>query len=70
MLHAPQSSAKDARDSLASFKPTFEAIGFHLDVHVVRSIVRGEVHTCGTMGSTRESTKLAIIFPQDLKQKQ
>ena len=34
MLHAPQSSAKDARDSLASFKPTFEAIGFHLDVHV------------------------------------
>ena len=34
-------SAKDAKPGLASFKPTFEAIGLHLDV--VRSIVRGEV---------------------------
>jgi len=41
MFHAPQSSAKEAINLVASFKPTFEANGLYL--HVVRSIVVWEV---------------------------
>ena len=57
-------SLLNVRENTRSVPPTRLTTGYFIIIWVY-------IHTyIHTMGSTRESTKLAIIFPQDLKQKQ